>query len=156
VTERARRGTSPATLDFDLVVEGTACQVTDPPVVAAMAARWAAADTGMLTALHVLAAVGEQRQKLSELAARFTRYVASGEINSQVTDVPAKLDEVEAAYTKPGVTTERLDGLTVSLGDGRWFNLRPSNTEPLLRLNVEAPDHDVMTAVRDEVLALVR
>jgi phosphomannomutase len=114
------------------------------------------ADTGMLTALHVLAALGGQQQPMSELTAAYTRYVASGEINSQVTDVPAKLDEVEAAYTRPGVTIDRLDGLTVNLGDGRWFNLRPSNTEPLLRLNVEAPDHTAMAAVRDEVLALVR
>jgi phosphomannomutase len=69
---------------------------------------------------------------------------------------PCKLDEVEAAYARPGVATDRLDGLTVNLGDGRWFNLRPSNTEPLLRLNVEAPSHDAMTAICDEVLALVR
>ncbi|HUZ25367.1 MAG TPA: phosphomannomutase/phosphoglucomutase [Streptosporangiaceae bacterium] len=114
------------------------------------------ADTGMLTALHVLAALDGQQRPLSDLTAAYTRYVASGEINSQVTDVPAKLDEVAAAYTRPGVTTDRLDGLTVNLGDGRWFNLRPSNTEPLLRLNVEAPDHTAMAAVRDEVLALVR
>jgi phosphomannomutase len=58
---------------------------------------------------------------------------------------------------RPGVTTDELDGLTVSApGDGWWFNLRPSNTEPLLRLNVEAPDTDAMERLRDEVLALVR
>src|SRR6266702_4387070 len=114
------------------------------------------ADTGMLTALHVLAALGTQDRPLLELTAEYTRYAASGEINSHVEDVAAKLDEVEAAYARPGVTTDRLDGLTVNLGDGRWFNLRPSNTEPLLRLNVEAPSHDAMTAIRDEVLALVR
>jgi phosphomannomutase len=114
------------------------------------------ADTGMLTALHVLAALGGQDRPLSELTAEYSRYVASGEINSHVEDVPGKLDEVEAAYARPGVATDRLDGLTVNLGDGRWFNLRPSNTEPLLRLNVEAPSHDAMTAIRDEVLALVR
>jgi phosphomannomutase len=114
------------------------------------------ADTGMLTALHVLAALGGQDRPLSELTGEYTRYAASGEINSHVDDVPAKLDEVEAAYARPGVTADRLDGLTVNLGDGRWFNLRPSNTEPLLRLNVEAPSHDAMTAIRDEVLALVR
>jgi phosphomannomutase len=113
------------------------------------------ADTGMLAALHVLAALGGQQQPMSELTARYTRYVASGEINSQVTDVPAKLDEIEAAYTRPGITTDRLDGLTAHLGHGRWFNLRPSNTEPLLRLNVEAPDTATMTALRDEVLALI-
>jgi len=110
----------------------------------------------MLTALHVLAALGSQDRPLSELTGEYTRYAASGEINSHVDDVPAKLDEVEAAYARPGVATDRLDGLTVNLGDGRWFNLRPSNTEPLLRLNVEAPTRDAMTAIRDEVLALVR
>jgi phosphomannomutase len=114
------------------------------------------ADTGMLTALHVLAALGEQQRPMSELAADYTRYVASGEINSDVEDVPAMLDQVEAAYTQPGVTTDRLDGLTVNLGDGRWFNLRPSNTEPLLRLNVEVPAGDSMASLRDDVLTLVR
>jgi phosphomannomutase len=114
------------------------------------------ADTGMLTALHVLAALGEQQRPMSELAAGYTRYVASGEINSDVEDVPAMLDEVEAAYTRPGVATDRLDGLTVNLGDGRWFNLRPSNTEPLLRLNVEAPAEESMASLRDDVLTLVR
>ncbi|MEU1629349.1 phosphomannomutase/phosphoglucomutase [Streptomyces sp. NPDC020096] len=115
------------------------------------------ADTGMLTALHVLAALGEQDRPLSELVADYSRYAASGEINSEVADVPAKLDEVQAAYQQfEGVTTDRLDGLTVNLGDGRWFNLRPSNTEPLLRLNVEAPTQAAVDALRDEVLALVR
>ncbi|WP_327066498.1 phosphomannomutase/phosphoglucomutase [Kitasatospora sp. NBC_01302] len=115
------------------------------------------ADTGMLTALHVLAALGEQGRPLSELVADYSRYVASGEINSEVADVPGALDEVEAAYRKADqVTSDRLDGLTVDFGDGRWFNLRPSNTEPLLRLNVEAPDERSMAALRDEVLALIR
>ena len=114
------------------------------------------ADTGMLTALHVLAALGSQDRPLSELTGAYNRYVTSGEINSHVDDVPAKLDEVEAAYTRPGVSTDRLDGLTINLGGSCWFNLRPSNTEPLLRLNVEAPGQDAMTAIRDEVLALVR
>ncbi|WP_329579490.1 phosphomannomutase/phosphoglucomutase [Kitasatospora sp. NBC_01250] len=115
------------------------------------------ADTGMLTALHVLAALGEQERPLSELVADYSRYVASGEINSEVADVPGALDEVEAAYRKADqVTSDRLDGLTVDFGDGRWFNLRPSNTEPLLRLNVEAPDERSMAALRDEVLALIR
>ncbi|GAB2749212.1 phosphomannomutase/phosphoglucomutase [Kitasatospora kifunensis] len=115
------------------------------------------ADTGMLTALHVLAALGEQDRPLSELVADYSRYVASGEINSEVADVPGTLNEVEAAYRKlDHVTSDRLDGLTVDFGDGRWFNLRPSNTEPLLRLNVEAPDERSMAALRDEVLALIR
>jgi phosphomannomutase len=114
------------------------------------------ADTGMLAALHVLAALGGQQQPMSELMARYTRYVASGEINSQADDIPAKLDEVEAAYTGLGINADRLDGLTVSLADGSWFNLRPSNTEPLLRLNVEAPSQPAMATLRDDVLALLR
>ncbi|HEX3963075.1 MAG TPA: phosphomannomutase/phosphoglucomutase [Trebonia sp.] len=114
------------------------------------------ADTGMLTALHVLAALGSQDRPLSELASAYTRYAASGEINSRVTDVPAKLDQVQAAYTRPGATADRLDGLTITLHGGQWFNLRPSNTEPLLRLNVEAPTPAEMEQLRDEVLAIVR
>lgn len=114
------------------------------------------ADTGMLTALHVLAALGTQDRPLSELIRGYSRYVASGEINSTVPDIPAKLDLVQAAYSDREVTTDRLDGLTVSIGPGFWFNLRPSNTEPLLRLNVEAPDRASMITLRDEVLALVR
>jgi phosphomannomutase len=113
------------------------------------------ADTGMLTALHVLAALAEQDRPLSELAAGYSRYAASGEINSQVEDVAGKLDEVWTAYRDRGAA-DRLDGLTVDLGDGRWFNLRPSNTEPLLRLNVEAPDRDALETLRDEVLGLIR
>ena len=113
------------------------------------------ADTGMLAALHVLAALGETDRPLSELAGQYSRYTASGEINSTVTDVPAVLDRVQDHYTGAGATADRLDGLTITLTEGAWFNLRPSNTEPLLRLNVEAPDLDAMTRVRDEVLGLV-
>jgi phosphomannomutase len=114
------------------------------------------ADTGMLTALHVLAALGSQDGPLSELVAAYTRYAASGEINSQVADAAATLAHVQTVYQHaPGAAIDRLDGLTVDLGDGRHFNLRPSNTEPLLRLNVEAPDTLAMTALRDEVLALI-
>jgi phosphomannomutase len=118
------------------------------------------ADTGMLAALHVLAALGEQAQPLSRLAARYERYVASGEINSRVNDVPAAMARVRAAY--PDEEHDDLDGLTVTHrpdrpGDGLWwFNLRPSNTEPLLRLNAEAADAVTMTRVRDAVLARVR
>jgi phosphomannomutase len=115
------------------------------------------ADTGMLAALHVLDALGSQPVPLSELVSAYSRYVSSGEINTKVDDVPATLDAVEAAWkARPGITTDRLDGLTVDLGDGRWFNFRPSNTEPLLRLNVEAPTEHAMTQLRDEALALVR
>jgi phosphomannomutase len=115
------------------------------------------ADTGMLAALHVLAALGEQDRPLSELTAEYARYAASGEINSTVDDQAARLAAVKQEFgNRPGVTLDELDGLTVDLPDGSWFNLRPSNTEPLLRLNVEARDGDAVAALRDEVLAIVR
>ncbi|MBO3083873.1 phosphomannomutase/phosphoglucomutase [Cellulomonas fengjieae] len=121
------------------------------------------ADTGMLAAMHVLAALGGQPHPLSALALQFQPYSASGEINSRVSDVPAARARVVEAYvTQQGagpVTVDELDGLTVSHWDGHpqwWFNLRASNTEPLLRLNVEAADEDIMEKVRDDVLALVR
>ncbi|QSB17469.1 phosphomannomutase/phosphoglucomutase [Natronosporangium hydrolyticum] len=112
------------------------------------------ADTGMLAAMHVLAALGEQPRPLSELVAQFQRYVASGEINSTVTDQSASAARVAAAFAAHD--SDELDGLTVRFDDGAWFNLRASNTEPLLRLNVEAPTEQRMTELRDEVLALVR
>jgi phosphomannomutase len=112
------------------------------------------ADTGMLAALHVLAALGGQDQPLSEFAAEFERYAASGEINSTVDDAPAKVAEVRAAFAD--ATFDELDGMTVQLADGAWFNLRASNTEPLLRLNVEAAKPDRMAALRDQVLGIVR
>jgi phosphomannomutase len=115
------------------------------------------ADSGMLAALHVLAALGESDGTLSGLMAEYERYVASGEVNSTVADARAKIAEIKERYgSRDGVTTDDLDGLTVSLPDGSWFNLRPSNTEPLLRLNVEAADAEAMAALRDEVLAVVR
>jgi phosphomannomutase len=115
------------------------------------------ADSGMLAAMHVLAALGEADGTLSTLMADYERYAASGEVNSTVADAPAKIAEIKARYgTRDGVTTDELDGLTVGLPDGSWFNLRPSNTEPLLRLNVEAADATAMSALRDEVLAIVR
>jgi phosphomannomutase len=112
------------------------------------------ADTGMLAAMHVLAALGGQARPLSAYAADYERYSSSGEINSTVEDAAARMAAVKAAY--PGARCDELDGLTVHLGGGSWFNLRPSNTEPLLRLNVEAPKPDRMAALRDEVLAIVR
>jgi phosphomannomutase len=112
------------------------------------------ADTGMLASMHVLAALGEQEKPLSELAATYERYVSSGEINSTVSDQRAKLAEVKAAF--PGHSQDELDGLTVTFDDGSWINLRPSNTEPLLRLNVEAPTEKRMAELRDLVLAIVR
>ncbi|MBA0049480.1 phosphomannomutase/phosphoglucomutase [Streptomyces sp. AJS327] len=114
------------------------------------------ADTGMLAALHVLAALGGQPRPLSELVARYDRYAASGEINSTVDDQTARASAVRAAYAdQDGLTLDELDGLTVT-SDDWWFNLRASNTEPLLRLNVEARDTGTMERVRDEVLRLVR
>lgn len=115
------------------------------------------ADTGMLAALHVLAALGEQELPLSRLMADYTRFAASGEINSTVDDQARRLTMVRDAYQgRDGVTTDDLDGLTVEFADGSWFSLRPSNTEPLLRLNVEASDDGAVAELRDEVLALVR
>lgn len=112
------------------------------------------ADTGMLAAMHVLAALGEQPRPLSELVAQFQRYVASGELNTRVVDPAATIEMVAERYSKE--TSDRLDGLTVQFPDRSWFNLRPSNTEPLLRLNVEAATEPRMVELRDEVLALVR
>jgi phosphomannomutase len=107
--------------------------------------------------MHVLAALGEQSRSLSELTAAYSRYAASGEINSTVADAPAKMEEVRSTFgEQDGVTVDDLDGLTVQLPDGAWFNLRASNTEPLLRLNVEAPDETRMTEVRNRVLEMVR
>ena len=114
------------------------------------------ADSGMLAALHVLAALGGQDQPLSVLLAPYDRYIASGEINSTVDDQVAVMDAVKLAFAgREGVRLDELDGLTVS-GDTWWFNLRPSNTEPLLRLNVEAADEATMASVRDDVLGRVR
>ena len=131
------------------------------------------ADSGMLAALHVLAALGEYREQrqrnenghsgdapeagLSGLMAAYERYAASGEINSTVADQAGRVAEIERVYGgMDGVTLDALDGLTVSLPDGSWFNVRASNTEPLLRLNVEAADSAAVAALRDEVLALIR
>jgi phosphomannomutase len=114
------------------------------------------ADSGMLAALHVLAALGEQDAPLSHVLAGYGRYVATGEINSEVADQAGATARVRAEFaSRPGVTSDELDGLTIT-GDGWWFNLRPSNTEPLLRLNLEASDEDTMLGLRDEVLGIVR
>jgi phosphomannomutase len=114
------------------------------------------ADTGMLAALHVLAALGEYDGTLSQLVAAYDRYAASGEINSTVDDQAARTAAVRGAFEgREGVAFDELDGLTVTAADW-WFNLRPSNTEPLLRLNIEARDQATVDRVRDEVLAIVR
>ncbi|MGZ9931287.1 phosphomannomutase/phosphoglucomutase [Streptomyces sp. NC-S4] len=114
------------------------------------------ADTGMLAALHVLAALGGQEGPLSGLVASYDRYAGSGEINSTVGDQAARLAAVKEAFGDvEGVTLDELDGLTVTAADW-WFNVRASNTEPLLRLNVEARDEATLAKVRDEALALIR
>jgi phosphomannomutase len=114
------------------------------------------ADSGMLAALHTLAALGGQAGPASQLMAEYSRYHASGEINSTVRDQAEATARVKQAFaSRPGVSTDELDGLTVTAGDWR-FNLRPSNTEPMLRLNVEADDETAMTTLRDEVLGIVR
>jgi phosphomannomutase len=114
------------------------------------------ADSGMLAALHVLAALGGQDAPLSQLLAGYSRYVASGEINSEVADQAGATAQVRAEFAgRPGTSADDLDGLTIT-GDGWWFNLRPSNTEPLLRLNAEAADEATMLRLRDEVLGMVR
>jgi phosphomannomutase len=113
------------------------------------------ADSGMLAALHVLAALGTQDGPLSGLLSEYAKYRASGEINSEVRDQRAATQRVRAAFEgAEGVWTDDLDGLTVGR-DGWWFNLRPSNTEPLLRLNVEAPDEATLIDIRDQVLRIV-
>jgi phosphomannomutase len=115
------------------------------------------ADTGMLAAMHVLAALGEQAGPISALMSDYSRYAASGEINSTVADQAARVAAIREVYAaRDGVEFDELDGLTVSLPDGSWFNLRASNTEPLLRLNVEAADAAAVASLRDEVLAVVR
>jgi phosphomannomutase len=114
------------------------------------------ADSGMLAAMHVLAALGGQDQPLSRLLDGYAPYTLSGEINSVVADAGVVMAEIEKAYVGLAADIDDLDGLTVSLDAGSWFNLRPSNTEPLLRLNVEAPDHATMSQVRDEVLTYIR
>lgn len=114
------------------------------------------ADSGMLAALHALAALAESDGTLSELLARYERYPLSGEINSTVADQAAVLAAVEAAYgTREGVTVDHLDGLSLSHADWQ-VNVRASNTEPLLRLNVEGRDEATMASVRDDVLTLIR
>jgi phosphomannomutase len=117
------------------------------------------ADTGMLAAMHVLDALGEAPVPLSALTTAYSRYAASGEINSTVSDAPAATARVRAwAEGQEGMSFDELDGLTARhAGEPMWwFNVRASNTEPLLRLNVEAADHGTMARVRDTVLALIR
>lgn len=114
------------------------------------------ADSGMLAALHAMAALAETERSLTELLAQYERYVVSGEINSEVADPAAVMAGIETTYAGvDGVTVDHLDGLSVSHAD--WaFNVRPSNTEPLLRLNAEGRDEAIMADIRDRVLTEIR
>jgi len=114
------------------------------------------ADSGMLAALHALAALAESDRPLSELLADYERYAASGELNSVVDDASEVVDALRTAYAgRSDLELDDLDGLTVSHADW-WFNVRPSNTEPLLRLNAEGKDQATMAEVRDTVLSQIR
>ena len=112
------------------------------------------ADSGMLAALHVLALLGSSGQPMSELVARYERYPSSGEINSHVDDVPAAMQALRAEFSGRAEIDE-LDGLTFSGGEW-WFNVRPSNTEPLLRLNAEASDEEELEEITGAVIDLIR
>ena len=114
------------------------------------------ADSGALAALHAIAALGLNKTSISKILKPYQRYVSSGEINSVVSDAPAEMKKIEEKYgSQSGVEIDRLDGLSVN-GDTWWFNLRSSNTEPLLRLNVEAKTQARMEKVRDEVLKAIK
>jgi phosphomannomutase len=114
------------------------------------------ADSGMLAAMHALAALGEtpNSTKLSEVLKPYLRYVMSGEINTKVSDAKAVVANIKSAFAGRATEVDELDGLTVSLDSG-WFNVRASNTEPLLRLNVEADSENEMVAIRDSVLLMM-
>ena len=114
------------------------------------------ADSGMLAAMHALAALGEAPKSttLSELLKPYLRYIMSGEINTKVSDARTVVARIKTEFAGRAIDTDELDGLTVSLDSG-WFNVRSSNTEPLLRLNVEATNQDAMAAIRDEVLGIM-
>jgi len=113
------------------------------------------ADSGIITALVVLGLLSESGQSLSSYAAPYERYSDSGEINTEVRDPAATVEALAITFESQGREVDRLDGLTVDFGDW-WFNVRPSNTEPLLRLNVEAPNATACAAHVDEIRALVR
>jgi len=115
------------------------------------------ADSGMLAAMHALAALGETPEgaTFSSMLAPYDRYCVSGEINTTVADAAAATEAIRQEFASRAVDVEDFDGMTVT-GDDWWFNVRPSNTEPLLRLNVEAADESAMAALRDEVLTVMR
>jgi phosphomannomutase len=111
------------------------------------------ADSGLIASLFILEIVGLEGKPLSEILQPFKKYYDSGEINSRVRDIPAKLEEIARVYADGKI--ERIDGVTVEYPDW-WFNIRPSNTEPLIRLNLEAKTPELMAARRDEVLEVIR
>ncbi|MDD3718686.1 MAG: phosphomannomutase/phosphoglucomutase [Actinomycetota bacterium] len=111
------------------------------------------ADSGLIAAMFILEIVSLEGKPLSDTLEPFKKYHASGEINSRVEDIPAKLEEIARIYA--GGRVDRLDGITVEFDDW-WFNVRPSNTEPLIRLNLEATTRELMEKKRDEVLAVIR
>ena len=114
------------------------------------------ADSGMLAALHAIAALGESKKSISKILAEYQRYFASGEINSKVKDAQGAIAQIKEKYGKDSeLALDELDGLTVN-GDTWWFNVRASNTEPLLRLNVEAKTQARMEKLRDQVLGEIR
>ena len=115
------------------------------------------ADSGLVAALHVLAALAEQDAPLSEMMGAYERYTASGEINSEVADQAAATQRVVDAFADRTESVDTLDGVTVQLKDSKaWFNVRASNTEPLLRLNAEAPTRDEVDALTEEILGIIR
>jgi phosphomannomutase len=113
------------------------------------------ADSGIITALIVLELMGQTGAKLSELSEPLERYADSGEINTHVANPAATVAAVAAALKEKGVSVDELDGITADYGTW-WFNLRPSNTEPLLRLNVEAADSQACQQRVQEVLAMIK
>ncbi|AKE40700.1 Phosphomannomutase ManB [Corynebacterium kutscheri] len=120
------------------------------------------ADSGILAAMHVLAALGSQDKPLSEMMAAYNRYAASGEINSRLNSAAEQKQRTQAvidAFESTGriESVDELDGVTVQLRDTpAWFNVRASNTEPLLRLNVEAPTTAEVDALVAEILGIIR
>jgi phosphomannomutase len=113
------------------------------------------ADSGIITALIVLEVMGQTGAKLSELSEPLERYADSGEINTQVANPAATVAAIAASLKEKGVSVDELDGITADYGTW-WFNLRPSNTEPLLRLNVEAADSQACQQRVQEVLAMIK
>lgn len=111
------------------------------------------ADSGLIALMVVLELLSEEDKPLSKLVSEIDPYFRSGEINSKVDDIPAKLDEIKDHYKS--LKIDELDGITVD-GDDFWFNVRPSNTEPLLRMNMEAASPEILKLKSAEVIELIR